>query len=149
MKQKIIQVLMLSGIFLLMSTSAHAQADTPINEWSFASSYVTIDNIRYQLDTTHKLAQWFYWPSNAAPEEVVIPSTVTYQDETYTVVSAKGATYTQPQTKSLTLPATLRHIGEYVFYAFPNIHEFVIPAAVESLDRYITRDNTVLRFQGT
>ncbi len=149
MKQRIIQVLMLSAIFLLMRANAHAQADTPIDEWSFASSYVTIDNTRYQLDTTHKLAQWYYWYTDEAPEEVVIPSTVTYQGETYTVVSAKGSTYEQKKTTSLTLPATLRYIGEYVFYSFTNVHEFTIPASVESLDRNITRDNTVLRFQGT
>ncbi len=139
---------MLSGFFLTMSVGALAQADTPISDWNF-SSYSTIDNVRYQFDKTHKLARWCSWSNYNAPETVEIPSTVTYQNETYTVVSFSGESYhyEQEATKKLVLPATLRQLGRYSLYQFKNIHEFVIPASIESLGSNVTRDNTTLRFE--
>ena len=149
MKRKVTQFLLLAG-FLLTAGPALAQQDTPMDQWQFGSNFVTIDNMRFKLDDTHMLAQWCYWNSyDVAPEKVVVPSTVTYQGNTYTVVDAEGYYYyEQKNTKSLELPATLRRIGDYTFYPFPNIHEFTIPASVEKIGKNILySDNRTLIFK--
>ena len=79
MRRKVTQFLLLAGL-LLTSGTALAQPNTPMEEWSFGSNYISINDMRYKLDETHLLAQWCYWNSyDTAPEKVVVPSTVTYQ----------------------------------------------------------------------
>ncbi|MCR4921084.1 MAG: leucine-rich repeat domain-containing protein [Bacteroidaceae bacterium] len=151
MKGKLTLFLILSGLFLADCNICRAQVDTPMDQWAFSSSRVTIDNMRYKLDDAHLLAQWCYWNNtNVAPEDVVVPQTVTYQDKTYTVVATEGyGSYEQATAKSFTLPATLRRIGEYTFYPFTSIHEYRIPASVEYIERNaVGRENRSIWFEG-
>ena len=119
---------------------------------SFSSTIYVINGIRYKLDFDKHLAKFvFFNKSDAAPEELVIPETVTYNDQTYVVVSTEGSySYYQRNTGKIVLPSTLRWIGEYTFYPFDNMTEFVIPENVEYIQGSILdRENLRVIFTGS
>ena len=51
---------------------------------TFSSSIVTVDGFRYKLDATKHLARFVYFnKTDVAPETLVIPETITYNDAVY------------------------------------------------------------------
>ena len=58
---------------------------------TFSSSIVTVDGFRYKLDATKHLARFVYFnKTDVAPETLVIPETITYNDAVYVVVATEG-----------------------------------------------------------
>lgn len=108
-----------------------AIADVPMTDWAFSSSTVTIDDVRYYLDETNGLAEWYGYRSNVANENLEIPAVVSYNGKTYVVVSMRDYYYGQSNVKTITLPPTLKRLNEYALAAFSAVKEFNIPASVE------------------
>ena len=118
---------------------------------TFSSSIVTVDGFRYKLDATKHLARFVYFnKTDVAPETLVIPETITYNDAVYVVVATEGYySYSQNNTKKVVLPSTIRWIGENTFYPFRSMTEFVIPENVEYIKgSIIDRDNVSFIFKG-
>ena len=119
---------------------------------TFSSSIVTVDGFRYKLDATKHLARFVYFnKTDVAPETLVIPETITYNDDVYVVVATEGYySYSQNNTKKVVLPSTIRWIGDYTFYPFKSMTQFVIPENVEYIKgAIIDRDNVSFIFKGT
>lgn len=119
---------------------------------TFSSSIVTVDGFRYKLDATKHLARFVYFnKTDVAPETLVIPETITYNDAVYVVVATEGYySYNQNNTKKVVLPSTIRWIGDYTFYPFRSMTQFVIPENVEYIKgAIIDRDNVSFIFKGT
>lgn len=99
-------------------------------DWSFNieySSYVTINGMQWYLDKTNKLAALRY----CSATEIVIPETVTYNDEEYIVVAIypyyNGDRAFHESLISVQLPKTLRYIKSYSFYYCSSLKSLSIP----------------------
>ena len=151
----------LAAMSVMTTGSANAQSIDELKEaamtydresCSFSSTVYVVNGIRYKLDSERHLAKFVYFnKSDSAPEELVIPETITYNDEVYVVVATEGySSYSQNTTKKVVLPSTMRWIGECTFYPYDNINEFVIPENVEYIQgRLVDRQNLKIRFKGT
>ena len=124
-----------------------------------ATTTVTIDGNKYELDESKKTA---LFTQAGSAGDFVIPSTVTYNDDIYTVTSIdigafpSGEDYTSitiPNTitsigsaafrecsnlSSIELPSSLTSIGEEAFRGCTNLTSLIIPANVEHIGRAIT-----------
>jgi len=68
---------------------------------------------------------------------IVIPSTVSYCERTWTVVGiADNAFRDNTSISSIELPSTLKSIGNYGFYRSTNIAPFALPKGVEHIGSY-------------
>lgn len=109
-------------------------------DWAFNTSRVyTVDGLRYYLDTTHNLAEFINFnTSNAYSGVLNIPATIRYNGTTYAVVAMKNnSRYTQSNITSVTLPKSLRHIGDYGLGYFSNVRSIEIPENVTSMGSYV------------
>lgn len=155
MKRKLTLSLIISGLLLAMSFTAHAQTIAPMDQWSFSTSRVEIDGHSYYLDQTNGLAEFLlYYNSTKAKSftgTFTVPSTVTYNEKNYTVVSMKDySTYNLENVTKLELPSTLVNLGNYVLGYFPNVDVIEIPASVQHLGNYVVnRDEATIKFLGT
>ena len=144
-KQNFFQHLVMLAVMLIasggtmnaqMSEAMQAAMESDMSTWNFSTTKnVEIDgvNIRFRLDETLGLAEWYYSNNyNTLPETLNIPETITVDDKEYIVVSTYGyAAYEQNNTTKINLPQTLRRIGDYMFYPFKNVKEITIPENVE------------------
>lgn len=122
-----------------------------LNQVSFSNTVYTVDGLRYKLDETNKLARCCYYNrDNVAPDTLVIPSTVTVQDQLYTVISIEGNySYMQNNTNVVILPSTIREMTDYALYPFNKVKTFRIPENVEKIGKnLIGRDNVAVEFKG-
>lgn len=109
-------------------------------DWAFnTSSVYTVDGLRYYLDTTHNLAEFINFnTSNAYSGALNIPTTIRYNGTTYAVVAMiNNSRYTQSNITSVTLPKSLRHIGDYGLGYFSNVRSIEIPENVTSMGSYV------------
>lgn len=105
-------------------------------DWAFnTSSVYTVDGLRYYLDTTHNLAEFINFnTSNAYSGALNIPASIRYNGTTYAVVAMiNNGRYTQSNITSVTLPKSLRHIGDYGLGYFSNVRSIEIPENVTSM----------------
>ena len=97
-----------------------------------------VDNIYYNLDTAAKTAEVTSSGRNYQKEysgDIVIPSTVTYNGETYTVTGiGEHAFYYPENTNSITLPSTITYIGSTAFYACLDMVSICIPQSVTRIE---------------
>ena len=101
-----------------------------------ASASVIIDGIHYNLydnmeavvTNTSSSGVYTYYGDN-----YVIPSTVTYDGETYTVVGIDWFAFHDSDLKTVSLPPTLRYIGEKAFINCYNLKNIDIPDMVEDI----------------
>lgn len=110
------------------------------SEWAFNNStVVTIDGLRYYLDTTNNLAEFINFnTSNAYYGTLNIPATIRYNETTYAVVAMiNSSRYNQSNITSVTLPKSLRYIGDYGLGYFSNVRSIEIPENVTSMGSYI------------
>lgn len=71
-------------------------------------------------------------------ESVVIPETVNYNNATYSVVSIRVGYYAGlgNEVRKITLPSSLKKIGDFAFYYCKKIEEIIIPKNVTSIGKW-------------
>lgn len=117
------------------SIAVQVSSNQKIDEWAFNTDQrYTIDNMGYYLDQEHKVAACTGPQSTDIEiENLVIPSTVRYNDVTYAVVALYDNRYNQNKVRTLTLPRTLRHINDWGLSDYRAITDLEIPANVEHM----------------
>lgn len=121
------------------SIAVQVSSNQSIDDWAFNTSQrYTIDNMGYYLDQEHKVAACTgLQTENADVTDLVIPSTVRYNDVTYAVVALYDNRYNQNKVRTLTLPRTLRHINDNGLSDYRAITDLEIPANVERMGNNI------------
>lgn len=117
------------------SIAVQVSSNQSIDEWAFNTNQLyTIDNMGYYLDQDHKVAACSgLQTEDADVTDLVIPSTVRYNDVTYAVVALYDNRYNQNKVRTLTLPRTLRHINDWGLSDYRAITDLEIPANVERM----------------
>lgn len=117
------------------SIAIQVTSNQSIDDWAFNTSQrYTIDNMGYYLDQEHKVAACTGLEAQDVEiEDLVIPSTVRYNDVTYAVVALYDNRYNQNKVRTLTLPRTLRHINDWGLSDYRAITDLEIPANVERM----------------
>lgn len=121
------------------SIAVQVSSNQSIDDWAFNTSQrYTIDNMGYYLDQDHKVAACTGLETQDADvTDLVIPSTVRYNDVTYAVVALYDNRYNQNKVRTLTLPRTLRHINDWGLSDYRAITDLEIPANVERMGNNI------------
>ena len=121
------------------SIAVQVTSNQSIDDWAFNTDQrYTIDNMGYYLDQDHKVAACTGLEAeNADVTDLVIPSTVRYNDVTYAVVALYDNRYNQNKVRTLTLPRTLRHINDYGLSDYRAITNLEIHANVERMGNEI------------
>lgn len=124
------------------SIAVQVSSNQKIDDWAFNTNQrYTIDNMGYYLDQDHKVAACTGLEvQDADVTDLVIPSTVRYNDVTYAVVALYDNRYNQNKVRTLTLPRTLRHINDYGLSDYRAITDLEIPANVERMGNYIVNN---------
>lgn len=124
------------------SIAVQVSSNQKIDDWAFNTNQrYTIDNMGYYLDQEHKVAACTGLEvQDADVTDLVIPSTVRYNDVTYAVVALYDNRYNQNKVRTLTLPRTLRHINDYGLSDYRAITDLEIPANVERMGNYIVNN---------
>lgn len=107
-----------------------------MNDWAFdTNTSYQIDGLNYYIDETNGLAAFAgFRTSNVNLESLDIPAVVRRNDKTYAVVALMPQrTYEQNKIKRITLPNTLRRIGNYGLAYYRKVEEITIPENVEVL----------------
>lgn len=117
------------------SIAVQVTSNQSIDDWAINTDQrYTIDNMGYYLDQEHKVAACTgLQTQDADVTDLVIPSTVRYNDVTYAVVALYDNRYNQNKVRTLTLPRTLRHINDYGLSDYRAITDLEIPANVERM----------------
>lgn len=124
------------------SIAVQVSSNQSIDDWAFNTDQrYTIDNMGYYLDQEHKVAACTGLEvQDADVTDLVIPSTVRYNDVTYAVVALYDNRYNQNKVRTLTLPRTLRHINDWGLSDYRAITDLEIPANVERMGDYIVNN---------
>lgn len=117
------------------SIAVQVSSNQSIDDWAINTDQLyTIDNMGYYLDQDHKVAACIgLQAEDADVTDLVIPSTVRYNDVTYAVVALYDNRYNQNKVRTLTLPRTLRHINDWGLSDYRAITDLEIPANVERM----------------
>ena len=114
-------------VMILLSMTASAQGT------------VKIDGICYELNSGDKTAEVVYQRRHEYSGEVVIPSSVTYNDVDYSVTSIGYQAFARStDLTSVSIPATVTSIGSNIFYECTSLASIVIE---EGNAVYDTREN--------
>ena len=129
------------------SIAVQMSSNQSIDDWAFNTDQrCIIDNMLYYLDQEHKVAACTGPQSTDIEiENLVIPSTVRYNDVTYAVVALYDNRYNQNKVRTLTLPRTLRHINDYGLSDYRAITDLEIPANVERMGNDVVYNCPQLR----
>lgn len=129
------------------SIAVQVTSNQKIDEWAINTDQrYTIDNMGYYLDKEHKVAACTGLEARDVEiEDLVIPSTVRYNDVTYAVVALYDNRYNQNKVRTLTLPRTLRHINDYGLSDYRAITDLEIPANVERMGNDVVYNCPQLR----
>lgn len=129
------------------SIAVQVTSNQSIDDWAFNTDQrYTIDNMGYYLDQDHKVAACTGLEAeNADVTDLVIPSTVRYNDVTYAVVALYDNRYDQNKVRTLTLPRTLRHINNDGLSDYRAITDLEIPANVERMGHNVVYNCPQLR----
>lgn len=129
------------------SIAVQMSSNQSIDDWAFNTSQrYTIDNMGYYLDQEHKVAACSGLEAQDVEiENLVIPSTVRYNDVTYAVVALYDNRYNQNKVRTLTLPRTLRHINDWGLSDYRAITDLEIPANVERMGNDVVYNCPQLR----
>lgn len=124
------------------SIAVQVSSNQSIDDWAFNTDQrYTVDNMGYYLDQDHKVAACTgLQTENADVTDLVIPSTVRYNNVTYAVVALYDNRYNQNKVRTLTLPRTLRHINDWGLSDYRAITDLEIPANVERMGDYIVNN---------
>lgn len=129
------------------SIAVQVTSNQSIDDWAFNTDQrYTIDNMGYYLDQDHKVAACTGLEARDVEiEDLVIPSTVRYNDVTYAVVALYDNRYDQNKVRTLTLPRTLRHINNDGLSDYRAITDLEIPANVERMGHNVVYNCPQLR----
>ena len=129
------------------SIAVQVTSNQKIDEWAINTDQrYTIDNMGYYLDQEHKVAACTgLQVQDADVTDLVIPSTVRYNDVTYAVVALYDNRYDQNKVRTLTLPRTLRHINNDGLSDYRAITDLEIPANVERMGHNVVYNCPQLR----
>lgn len=129
------------------SIAVQVSSNQSIDDWAFNTDQLyTIDNMGYYLDQEHKVAACTGLEAQDVEiEDLVIPSTVRYNNVTYAVVALYDNRYNQNKVRTLTLPRTLRHINDWGLSDYRAITDLEIPANVERMGNNIVYNCPQLR----
>ena len=155
---KLMKLKSLVVLTFLFSECLSINADE-YDEVQFPDPYITIDYIRYTLDSTTKTAMVgirgggaerddhnafeyppvgdSYWlhPYDIGHKIVTIPSTISYGGEEYSVTSiGYNAFYKATEMNSIKLPQTIESIGGQAFTYCISIDSIVIPNKVQIIE---------------
>lgn len=121
------------------SIAVQVSSNQKIDDWAINTDQLyTIDNMGYYFDKDHKVAACIgLQTENADVTDLVIPSTVRYNNVTYAVVALYDNRYNQNKVRTLTLPRTLRHINDWGLSDYRAITDLEIPANVERMGENI------------
>ena len=99
---------------------------------------VKIGDLWYNLNTTDMSAEVTHGDdTESLTGEVVIPSSVQYNEESYTVTAIGDAAFMECENvTSITIPNSVTIIGGMAFEGCPNLTSIVIPNSVTSLGEY-------------
>lgn len=117
------------------SIAVQVSSNQSIDDWAINTDQLyTIDNMGYYLDLNNKVAACTgLQVQNADVTDLVIPSTIRYNNDTYAVVALYDTRYDQNKVRTLTLPRTLRYINDYGLSDYRAITDLEIPANVERM----------------
>lgn len=94
-----------------------------------------IGGINYYLgeDSGQKFAQVYPLDEGKYSGDVVIPSTVPYNGDDYTVTSIWDSSFKESEITSVVIPNTVTYIGRYCFQGCKNLEEVVVPGSVTTI----------------
>lgn len=125
------------GIFLL----SFAFVPTLAYDFEVDGIYYNITSMSdLEVGVTHnsQTSRFDIYPNTSYNGFVNIPSTVNYNNRSFTVTSvlpyAMGSEHTGCNVTSVSLPNTIKTIGEYAFYKCQNLNECNLPQSLISID---------------
>lgn len=128
------------------SLAVQHSSQVAMENWAFTNDVYTIDELRYYLDETNGLAKFAGFNKNTDITSLVIPSTIRKDGKTYAVVGIDLKNhYSQEKLVSISLPKTLRYLGDYAFAYLPSMQYLEIPENVTTMGNYIFYDSNNLK----
>lgn len=134
------------------SLSVQHSSQIAMENWAFTNDVYTIDGLRYCLDDTNGLAKFVGFNKSTDITSLVIPSTIRKDGKAYAVVGIESGNryngynyYRQEKLVSLSLPKTLRYIGNCAFGYFPNMQYLEIPENVTTMGTDIFCESNKLK----
>lgn len=134
------------------SLSVQHSSQIAMENWAFTNDVYTIDGLRYCLDDTNGLAKFVGFNKSTDITSLVIPSTIRKDGKAYAVVGIESGNryngynyYRQEKLVSLSLPKTLRYIGDYALGYFPNMQYLEIPENVTTMGKDIFYESNNLK----
>lgn len=117
------------------SLAVQHSSQVAMENWVFDTNNVyTIDELRYYLDDTNGLAKFAGFNQSTDITTLVIPSTVRKDGKTYAVVGIDLKNHnSQEKLVNISLPKTLRYIGNYAFAYLPSMQYLEIPENVTTM----------------
>lgn len=117
------------------SLAVQHSSQVAMENWAFDTNNVyTIDELRYYLDDTNGLAKFAGFNQSTDITTLVIPSTVRKDGKTYAVVGIDLKNHnSQEKLVNISLPKTLRYIGNYAFAYLPSMQYLEIPENVTTM----------------
>lgn len=131
-----------------LETSLAVQHSSQIamENWAFSNDIYTIDELRYFFDDTNGLAKFAGFDKSTDITSLVIPSTVRKDGKTYAVVGIDLKNHhRQEKLVNISLPKTLRYIGNYAFAYLPSMQYIEIPENVTTMGNSIFYDSNNLK----
>lgn len=130
----------LALFFSMLISCSWAKAQTS----GTAANRVAVNGIAYNLDKVNKTAaviHEFYTDEAGKTQqlcdyysgEIVIPSSITVDDTQYTVTEISSAAFFVREITSITMPSTLKKIGDQAFSMLIGLSTLTIPASVEEI----------------
>ena len=128
------------------SLAVQHSSQVAMENWAFTNDVYTIDGLRYCLDETNGLAKFAGFDKSTDITSLVIPSTVRKDGKTYAVVSIDLKNhYRQEKLVNISLPKTLRYLGNYAFAYLPSMQYIEIPENVTTMGNSIFYDSYKLK----
>ena len=126
MNQKLHSLLLMVVLLSWSMVIAASDFDDGILKYTITSP----ENLEVQCDG--------FTDAHINDESVVIPETVNYNNATYSVVSIRVGYYAGlgNEVRKITLPSSLKKIGDFAFYYCQKIEEIIIPKNVTSIGEW-------------
>ena len=132
MKTRILRFAVAAAVCAVSSLGASAQDDMQDFEHDFEQDGIYYDFLS-EVDKTVAVAEApFEAPYSG---DVVIPSQVNYNGNTYTVTEIGSYAFCQSNITSVKIPTTIKTIDDYAFYYCGSLTEGEIPESVENICR--------------